>query len=67
MVIEDAKVYALNHGRSLSEIMEEYLKSIVSNEKLFEIVYQLKSSVKTPKDFKSYKETLKDALVEKYQ
>ncbi len=71
-VIEEAKKYARNHGKSLSNIVEEYLKSLTAPESkkkpetLSDIVKELKGSVKTPKDFKSYKETLEDALVEKY-
>lgn len=71
-VIVEAKKYARYHGKSLSNIVEEYLKSLTTvdsvkeNETLTNIVKELKGSVKTPKDFKSYKETLEDALVKKY-
>ena len=71
-VIVEAKKYARYHGKSLSNIVEEYLKSLTNvdsvkeNKTLTDIVKELKGSVKTPKDFKSYKETLQDALVEKY-
>ncbi|NEN25096.1 hypothetical protein G3O08_16470 [Cryomorpha ignava] len=67
-VISDSKKYARNHGRSLSSIVEEYLETLVSNEnvRLLDIVQELKGSVKTPEDFTSYKETLEDALLEKY-
>ncbi len=71
-VIEEAKKYARFHGKSLSSIVEEYLKSLTTEgsdkeyETLTDIVKELKGSVKTPKDFISYKETLADALAEKY-
>lgn len=71
-VILDAKKYAKDHGKSLSNIVEEYLKSLSSvNTKskeleLSELITELKGSVKLPKEFKSYKETLEDALLEKY-
>ncbi len=71
-VIEEAKKYAKSSGKSLSSIVEEYLKSLTQSEKSSEkkatlkIVRELKGSVKLPKDFTSYKEILQDALVEKY-
>jgi hypothetical protein len=72
MVIDEAKEYAKSSGKSLSSIVEEYLKSLTktgkSNHKKtsMELVRELKGSVKLPKDFTSYKEILQDALVEKY-
>ncbi len=72
MVIEEAKKYAKSSGKSLSSIVEEYLKSLAQVEKLdkkkasLKIVQELKGSVKMPKDFQSYKEILQDALIEKY-
>ncbi len=72
MVIDEAKEYAKSSGKSLSSIVEEYLKSLTKNEKSkkkktsMELVRDLKGSVKLPKDFTSYKEILQDALVEKY-
>lgn len=71
-VIEKAKRYAKLHGRSLSSIIEEYLKSISSetliNEKqeLSDILKELQGSIKLPKNLGSYKEILEDALLEKY-
>lgn len=32
-VVEQAKQYASDHGRSLSGLIEEYLKSLISKEK----------------------------------
>ena len=72
MVIDEAKEYAKSSGKSLSSIVEEYLKSLTKTEKSnkkktsMELVRELKGSVKLPKDFTSYKEILQDALVEKY-
>jgi len=71
-VIDKAKKYAKSNGKSLSSIVEEYLKSLTkiehSKEKKtsIELVRELKGSVKMPEDFSSYKKVLQDALVEKY-
>ena len=71
-VIEKAKEYAKSSGKSLSSIVEEYLKSLAKEQKLdnkkspSKIVQELKGSVKMPKDINSYKELLQDALIEKY-
>lgn len=70
-VIESAKEYAKKQGRSLSNIVEEYLKSIGKQKginmksELHPLVEELCGSVKIPKD-KSYDEILSDALIEKY-
>jgi hypothetical protein len=72
MVIDEAKEYAKSNGKSLSSIVEEYLKSLTKTEKSkkkktsMELVRELKGSVKLPKDFTSYKEILQDAAAEKY-
>ncbi|GAB5552088.1 MAG: DUF6364 family protein [Saprospiraceae bacterium] len=72
VVIAEAKEYAKSEGKSLSNIVEEYLKSLSSNEHSdqkkisLKIVKELKGSIKMPKDFISYQETLQDALLEKY-
>lgn len=72
LVIEEAKKYAKSSGKSLSSIVEEYLKSLAIAEKSnkkktsLKIVKELKGSVKLPKNFTSYKEILQDALIEKY-
>ncbi|NUQ24725.1 MAG: hypothetical protein HUU34_12300 [Saprospiraceae bacterium] len=71
-IIEEAKAYAKLTGRSLSDIVEEYLKSlsIAKSAKVEEdidpLVKSLWGSVKLPKEEKSYKELLQDALIEKY-
>ena len=69
-VIEKAKKYAKGRGRSLSKIIENYLKAITADdqEQTFEstpIVDSLKGSFKAPKDF-NYKEELTKILEEKY-
>lgn len=72
LVVEKAKKYAKTSGKSLSNIVEEYLKSLShvehSNNKRSksEIVRYLKGSVKLPKENHSYRELLEDALLEKY-
>jgi hypothetical protein len=71
-IIDEAKEYARSNGKSLSRIIEEYLKSLSKPEKSkksrppSKLVMELKGSVKMPKEFTSYKELLQDALVEKY-
>jgi len=71
-IIDQAKEYAKSNGKSLSRIVEEYLKSLSTSEKSekskspSKLVMELKGSVKMPKEFTSYKELLQDALVEKY-
>jgi len=71
-VIIKAKRYAKNQGRSLSNIIEEYLKSISNESTISEkkeisnIIKELKGSIKIPNDNKSYSEILEDALLEKY-
>lgn len=71
-VIQNAKDYAKKHERSLSNIVEEYLKSLSSiksksrKSKFSEIVKELKGSVKDPNKDKSYKELLQEALIEKH-
>ena len=69
-VIEKAKIYAKKKGRSLSEIIENYLKAITAENQKDEIeispiVKSLKGSFKMPENF-DYKKELTDALTEKY-
>jgi len=60
-VIEQAKDYAKSTNKSLSHIVEEYLKSLTkkggTNKKKtsLNIVNELKGSIKLPDDFTSYK------------
>lgn len=71
-VIESAKEYAKKNKRSLSNIIEEYLKSLTDNStkkkkpKLSKLVKELKGSVKDPSPNRSYKEILTDELIKKH-
>ncbi len=68
-VITKAKKYAKNSGRSLSDLIENYLKNITSSDKDdFKIspkVKALMGTFKAPKDF-DYKTELSGILSEKY-
>ena len=70
-VVDAAKAYAKDRKKSLSNIVEEYLKALATRkstnkkDELTKIVRELKGSLKLPKG-KIYKELLQDALVEKY-
>ena len=69
-VIQKAKKYAKEKERSLSDIIENYLKAITADEideeiEITPLVKSLKGSFKAPKDF-NYKEELTKALSEKY-
>jgi hypothetical protein len=69
-IIEKAKKYASRQGRSLSDIVENYLKAITIEEKkrekdLTPIVKSLKGSFKAPENF-DYKVELTKRLSEKY-
>lgn len=68
-VIESAKVFARNKGRSLSDLIENYLKALVQKENKEEDfspkVKELLGSVKLPEDY-DYKRDLQDQLHQKY-
>lgn len=69
-VIEKAKKYAKDKERSLSNLIENYLKALTaeSNQKEIEltpIVKSLKGSFNAPKNF-DYKKELTNRLSEKY-
>lgn len=69
-IIEKAKSYARKKERSLSDLIESYLKALTNdetdeNEDLTPIVKSLKGSFKLPKDF-NYKKEITDRLSEKY-
>lgn len=70
-VIKQAKQYAKKQGRSLSNVVEEYLKLIskskpIKKEEIFHpLVEELCGSVKIPEN-KTYDEILGEALIEKY-
>jgi len=70
-IIKKAKVYAKDNKRSLSNIIENYLKMLTKEEKaadlkkLNPIVQSLKGSFKMPEDM-DYKKELRNRLDEKY-
>lgn len=69
-VIEKAKKYAKNEGRSLSDLIENYLKALTNDHaesdiELTPIVKSLKGSFHAPKSF-DYKKDLTHKLTEKY-
>jgi hypothetical protein len=69
-VIKKAKKYASEKGRSLSDIIENYLKVITKEEEkkdieLTPLVKSLKGSFKAPKNFE-YKSELSKSLAKKY-
>lgn len=70
-VIEKAKKYAKEKNRSLSDIIENYLKLVTKEQnsskekKLDSVVSSLKGSFKMPKDM-DYKKELEKILEEKY-
>jgi len=69
-VAHRAKVYAKKEGRSLSDLVENYLKLLTKNSTIEDSEYSprvkvLLGSVTLPKDF-DYKKELSDILVKKY-
>ena len=68
-LIDKAKKYAKGKGRSLSDIVENYLKVIIKdNTKVIDstpIASSLRGSFKAPKDF-DYKKELSKGLSKKY-
>jgi hypothetical protein len=69
-VVEEAKQYAREHGRSLSGLIEEYLKSLISREKKeFEpgpLVKLLWGSVKPIPEGKDYSELVEEEIFKKH-
>jgi len=69
-VVEEAKQYAREHGRSLSGLIEEYLKSLIFNEKKdFEpgpLVKSLWGSVKPMADGKDYSNLIEEEILKKH-
>lgn len=73
-VIDKAKEYASSHKRSLSRMIESYLKTLIDRENSqpdddFEIspfVKSMQTGVKIPPDF-DYKKEYRDYLAEKYK
>ncbi len=69
-VIRKAKRYAKEQGRSLSGIIENYLKVIIQEEnkdkkEITPLVKSLKGSFKAPESF-DYKKELTERLADKY-
>jgi len=69
-IIEKAKKYAHNKGKSLSSIIENYLKLITKEDNIENInetpiVNSLKGSFKAPKNF-DYKKQISDEIAKKY-
>ena len=68
-VISSAKVYAQKSGKSLSNLVENYLKSISTKDtevnSLSPKIQKLLGSVKLPDDF-DYKSDISKALSKKY-
>lgn len=74
VVIERAKEYASSQKRSLSNLIESYLKTLVENDKapsnkdieISPFIKSLSTGVKIPTDF-NYKDAYTDYLAEKYK
>ena len=69
-IIERAKKYAKQKGRSLSDIIENYLKvitkeTVVSDIEITPLAKSLRGSFKAPENF-DYKKELEKGLSEKY-
>lgn len=69
-VVEEAKMYAKSQGRSLSGLIEGYLKSLISKQKeeseIDVAVKSLWGSVKSiPKELE-YKEVIQEAIIKKH-
>ena len=65
-----AKVYARKEGRSLSDLVENYLKLLTTNAAIENSEYKprvksLLGSIKLPDDF-DYKKEISDSLTRKY-
>jgi len=69
-VIEKAKQYAKEHGRSLSGLIEEYLKSLIFKDKNeFEpgsLVKSLWGSVNSLPEGKDYREAVEEEIMKKH-
>ena len=67
-IIERAKIYAKNTGRSLSELVEKYLETITednNNQKISPKLKKIIGAVTLPKDFDEEKE-LRSSLEKKH-
>jgi len=68
-VIEQSKRYAASQNRSLSDLVESYLKTIIGTEKksveITTRIKSLKGSFKAPTDF-DYKKVLREEIIRKH-
>jgi hypothetical protein len=69
-IIEKAKRYARERERSLSDLIENYLRALTNEKEIDEddsssTIKQLRGSFKLPKNF-DYKKELTDSLTKKY-
>ena len=68
-IIDSAKAYARSQGRSLSDVVENYLKILAAEspekESLSPKVLKLRGVIQVPEDF-NYKTELGNAIAEKY-
>ncbi len=69
-IIERAKEYAKDQGRSLSDLVENYLKLSVSGaypvqKEIPDVVQELKGSFQAPDDF-DYKKVLQEEIIKKH-
>ena len=71
-VVKNAKKYARKQGRSLSDLVENYLKAITDQEEQETVdesplVRSMQGGFRVPEDFDyDYKKALKDGLSDKY-
>ncbi|GAB1447184.1 MAG: DUF6364 family protein [Bacteroidia bacterium] len=69
-VISVAKKYAKNKGKSLSDIVENYLMTLTTNENQEESIspriLKLMGTIELPEDF-DYKKALTSSLTKKYK
>ena len=71
-VIDRAKEYASSHKKSLSRMIESYLKSLIDKDlpkddiEISPFVKSMQTGVKIPADF-NYKKAYGDYLAEKYK
>lgn len=71
-VIEQAKKYAKAQGRSLSNLIEDYLKTVSGKPKeendleLSPLIKSLLGSVKVPENEADYKELIANEMLKKY-
>lgn len=69
-IISNAKKYAKDKGKSLSDLVENYLLSLTSNENSDENIspkiLKLMGSIKLPEDF-DYKKNVSNSLAKKYK